>query len=206
MRDVIEAAFNVSIQDIFVLAVNFLKDGFDSIMASSSRSESITIGFKFGLPFRLQGLLDQRLVGSVAYDGNAQRALFQLAWFGYPDPANRLCFPLSLSLRVKLCCQGQSFHRREGSLSVYACGLFYPGYLASLVALPTVGQTVTASITVAIGELPGRCHVLRLDRFAFVAGSNAALASARAAGSSLHSPYLAVTRVSLLLLMPLAAI
>ena len=123
MGDVVEAALDVCVQDVFGLEACFKEDRFNSVMTSASRSKSIAIGFKFGLPLWFQCLLGERLIGPVTHDGNAKRTLFRFAGFGYPYTANGLCFPLSLLLWVKLFRQSQSIYRREGGFSINACGL-----------------------------------------------------------------------------------
>src|SRR5215469_11762370 len=110
----IEAAFNIRIQHIFGCVADFIKDRSDSIVASPSWSKSVTVRFKAGFPFWFQSLLSECLTGSLIHHGNAKRALFQFARFGYPDPSDWFGFPLLLMFGVNSLSQGQPFWRGEG--------------------------------------------------------------------------------------------
>src|SRR5215472_11182223 len=68
----------------------------------------------------------------------------------------------------------------------------FPGCLASPCGRPTAARTASRVTTVGADGLPGRFHVERLGRCAFAAGTYAALACARATGSSPHSSLLTV--------------
>ena len=69
--NVIETAFQVSIQDILGLVINDDVDGFDSIMTGASWAKAVAIGFKFALPFRFERKLYKSLLSSISHDGNA---------------------------------------------------------------------------------------------------------------------------------------
>jgi hypothetical protein len=65
MRDVIEAAFDVGIQGIFVPFADHQKDRCDRVMRGASRPEAVAVGLEGGFPLRLQGKLHQGLMGSI---------------------------------------------------------------------------------------------------------------------------------------------
>jgi hypothetical protein len=70
-NDVIEGSFELGIEDIFLLLLGRIEDGFDSIMTGTSWSEPIGIGFKSGFPFWLKGEFGEMLPCSFFHDGNA---------------------------------------------------------------------------------------------------------------------------------------
>jgi hypothetical protein len=46
------AAFDIGVQDIFVLSNDTFEDGFDRIMTRAAGPEPITVWFEFGFPLR----------------------------------------------------------------------------------------------------------------------------------------------------------
>jgi hypothetical protein len=69
--DVIETAFQVSIQDILGLVINDDVDGFDSIMTGASWAKAVAIGLEFALPCWFERKLYKSLLSSISHDGNA---------------------------------------------------------------------------------------------------------------------------------------
>ena len=89
MCDVIKAALNIRIEDIFVLVAGSRKDGLDCIVCRATGAEAVAVRLKFCFPFRLKSQFDQGLMCPVEHDRDAQRPLLRpwLARLGYPDPS-----------------------------------------------------------------------------------------------------------------------
>src|SRR5919109_369491 len=111
MVDVVEATFNIGVQNIFALFVDIEKDGGHRIMGTAPRSETIAVGLKHGFPLGFESKLGYCLTCSVIHHGYAERPLLSFSWLGYPDPSERLRFPLAHSVRVNGFSQGQSSSR-----------------------------------------------------------------------------------------------
>jgi hypothetical protein len=84
--DVREAALDVGIQDILLLAHSGGHEGTDRIMADSPWPKAVAVGLKARFPFRLQHQRDQSLVCPIEHDGNAQRPLLRRTRLGDPHP------------------------------------------------------------------------------------------------------------------------
>ena len=89
MVDVVEGPFEIGIEDMFLLLLDRIEDGFDSIMTGTSWLEPVGIGFKSGFPFWLEGEFGEMLPCPFFHDGNAQGTLLSLSRLWYPDPAYR---------------------------------------------------------------------------------------------------------------------
>jgi hypothetical protein len=90
VADVVEATTDIRIKNVYILAVDRLVDGFDSIMTGASWSESVTVWLEFCLPFRFQTQFYQCLVCSVGDDGDTEGPSFRLSRFRSPYPSGRL--------------------------------------------------------------------------------------------------------------------
>ena len=75
----IEATFQIGVEHLLALLADVGEDRLDGVMAASSRSEPIAVGFESGFPLRFERELDEGLMGSVEQHGNAERSLLGLA-------------------------------------------------------------------------------------------------------------------------------
>jgi hypothetical protein len=82
MVDIVEGSFQIGVQDIFVLLLDRIEEGFDSIVTGASWSEPVGIGFKASFPFGLKGEFGKMLPCPLSHDGNAQRTLLGLSRLG----------------------------------------------------------------------------------------------------------------------------
>jgi hypothetical protein len=119
VRNVLEAASDISIQHIFGLLADTIEDGANRIMYASPRAESVTVPFKLGLPLRFQSAFHQRLVRAVQHGGNTKWALLITAWLRNPDPAGRL--RLDRVHVTQAMHQEQAICRRDGFDPVDSC-------------------------------------------------------------------------------------
>ncbi len=67
----IEAAFQVGIQDILGLVIDDDVDRFNSIMTGASWAKAIAIGLEFAFPCRFKRELYEGLMRPIFHDGNA---------------------------------------------------------------------------------------------------------------------------------------
>lgn len=128
VSDVVKAATNVSIEYPLArpLTGESSVDGFDCILAISSRPETIGISLEFGFPFRFKDHFDDRLHYPVFHSWYPQRALPSVA-FRDVNPTHR--FGL-------VSFEAQSFIKklypvlgRVAYHAINACGVFAPVFL-----------------------------------------------------------------------------
>src|SRR2546421_1840536 len=123
MADVVETTFDIRVKNIFALLVDVTKDCCNCIMSTASRSETIAVGLKQGLPLGFQSLFGKCLHDSIEHHRYSERPLLCFPWFWYPDASERFWFPFRYPFRVNGLCQGESTSWWNGFDSVYASRL-----------------------------------------------------------------------------------
>jgi hypothetical protein len=104
--DVLEAAFDIGIQDVLVLAADVQMDSQERIVAGATRAEAVAVRFEARFPLWLQREAGQGLVGSIEQHRNTQGPeLVGLAGLGDEHATDRL--------RRDGCGCPQAFHEQQ---------------------------------------------------------------------------------------------